>query len=186
MTTRTFQQHGLGYSVEPITITATINGVVAYEGPVVTLDEPPPSDMSDPNAYAAADILFTWANTVDFEGTASIEIAVHGSGTLMLAKTMANYSAVYTPNPDSTLTVSSSGPDGYLGYFYQSIDGVVYSDPYIDSAIDGMEVPRPGATDPSITGQWYYMITTGSTFTGTLSIQPGIEQVITTTVLSPS
>jgi hypothetical protein len=186
MTTRTFQQHGLGYSVEPITITATINGVVAYEGPVVTLDEPPPYELSDPNAYAAADILFSWANTVDFEGTASIEIAVHGSGALMLARTKANYSAVYTPNPDGTLTVSSSGPDGYRNFFYQKIDDVIYCDPYIDSAIDGMEVPRPGATDPTMTGQWYYLITTGSTFTGTLSIQPGIEEGITTTVASPS
>jgi len=176
MTTRTFQQHGLGYSAEPITITATINGIVAYQGPVVTVDETPPYDMSDPNDYAAADVLFSWANTVEFEGTAEIEISVEGNGTLMLAKTLANYSPVYTSNPDGTVTVSSSGPGGSISYFYQTLDGVVYSDPYITSAIDGMEVPRPGTTDPGVTGQWFYMISSGSTFTGTLSIQSGIEE----------
>lgn len=179
MTTRTFQQHGLGYSEEPITITATINGIVAYQGPVVTINEPVPMDMSDPNDYASADVLFSLVQTVEFNGSAEIEIVVEGNGTLMLAKTLANYSPMYTKNPDGTTTVSSSGPDGYLGYFYQRIDEVVYSDPYVSSAIDGIEVPRPRTTDPAITGQWFYMIPAGSTFTGTLFMQPGIEEDVT-------
>lgn len=166
MTTRTFKQQGLGYGTEPLTIVAKINGVVAYEGPVTTVDQPLPAADGSVEDHVA---LFSWTNTVDFAGSAEVEIAVSGPGTLLIAETLANYSPVFVTNAEGIVTVVSSGPDEYMS--------MGPADPIENPKIDGVEVTRDRDLNPDnvLTGQWYYKVDGESTFTGTLQIQQGIE-----------
>jgi hypothetical protein len=184
MTTRTFQQRGLGYAAEPLSIIAKINGIVAYEGPVTTVDEPLPSSPETPEDWEKNVVLFSWTNTVDFEGTAAVEISVVGNGTLMISRSLANYSPKLSTNPEGQPIVVSSGPDEYLGFFYETINGVVYGDPFVDPTVDGVEVDRVRDLDPDapLVGQWFYTINGGSVFTGTLRIQSGLELTETRSV----
>ena len=172
MTTRTFKQQGFGYGAEPLTIVAKINGVVAYEGPVTTVDEPLPNGPNGPKSPEDLEKsvdLFSWTNTVDFEGSAEVEIAVSGTGTLVTTVTQANYSPKTVKNAEDDDVTVSSGPTEYLGF-----GG---TDPVENPKIDGIEVERVRDLDPDdvLTGQWYYVIDGGSTFTGTLQVQKGIE-----------
>ena len=166
MTTRTFKQQGLGYGTEPLTIVAKINGVVAYEGPVTTVDQPLPAAGGTDEDHVA---LFSWTNTVDFAGSAEVEIAVSGPGTVLIAQTLANYSPVFVKNAEGIDTAVSSGPDEYRS--------TGLADPIENPKIDGVEVTRDRDLDPDniLTGQWYYRVGGGSIFTGTLQVQTGID-----------
>lgn len=179
MTTRTFKQRGLGYGSEPVNIVAKINGTVAYEGPVTTVDQPLPSGPETEADWEQNVPLFAWTNTIDFEGTAEVEIAVVGDGILMISKTVANYSPEVTKNAEGEFVIVSSGPDKYISYYSTLVDGVVFSDPYVDSKINNIDVERIRDFDPEhpLNGQWFYEVDDGSTFTGTLEIQPGLEEV---------
>jgi hypothetical protein len=177
MTTRTFKQRGLGYGVEPLTIVAKINGVVAYEGPVTTVDEPLPSGPETEADWEKNVPLFEWTNTVDFEGTAEVEISVIGNGALMISRTVANYTPEVAKNSEGQNVISSS-PDKYLSYFSMVTEDIVDADPYVDSTVDGVAVERIRDLNPDnlLTGQWFYTLHGGSTFAGTLRIQPGMEE----------
>ena len=181
MTTRTFKQRGLGYGEEPVNIVAKINGTVAYEGPVTTVDEPLLSGPETEADWERNVPLFAWANAVDFEGTAEVEIAVVGDGILIISKTVANYSPEVTKNAEGKFVIVSSGPDKYIPYYSTLVDGVAFSDPYVDPKINGVEVDRIRDFDPEhpLNGQWFYTVVGGSTFTGTLEIQPGLEEGVT-------
>jgi len=171
MTTRTLRQLGLGYAAEPLTIVAKINGVVAYEGPLTTVDEPVPTGPETPADWEKNVPLFTWTNTVDFEGTAEVEVAVSGNGTLIIATTVANYTAKFATSPEGKKILVSSGPDEYIA-FVTSPD-----DPYVNPKIDGITVERTRGVNPEkpLFGQWFYQVNSGSVFTGTLNIQKGLE-----------
>ena len=179
MTTRTFKQQGLGYGVEPLTIVAKINGVVAYEGPVTTVDEPLPSEPETPEDWEKHVVLFSWTNTVDFEGTAEVEIAVVGNGTLMIARTVANYSKEFTKNDKDEYIPLLTGINGFGSYFYEIVNGVPHRDPFKNPKIDGVDVERNRDSDDNtlLQGQWFYEVEGGSTFTGTLHIQKGVESI---------
>jgi hypothetical protein len=154
MTIRTFQQFGQAYGSTPATITASINGTVIFSGEIPTIDAPLPAL---PNLAVKGTELFTWTNTVDFSGTQSFSISVTNSP-LLLTDTSADY--CFANNSSEFQS------------FYSYIEGdFIITDPLSNTAIDAVGVQRT----TELSGQWYWLIPAGSTFTATLNINAGIE-----------
>ena len=167
MAIRTFIQEGRGYGADPVEITAKINGVVVYQGPVDTVDEPLPPLPGLPSGSDT--LIFSWERPIDFSGSVEMEITV-GNGTLLLTDSFANY----TPKLINGQTVTS-GPDEYLPFYVEKVGDVVYTDPMQNPKIDGVDVVRDRNHDPDdpLDGQWCYVIGAGSVFTSTVLIAAG-------------
>jgi hypothetical protein len=180
MTTRTFKQYGQAYGSVPASITATIDGVQVFSGPVYTVDEPLPTDST----LIVGSTLFNWTNTVDFAGTQSFSISVTGSP-LRLTTTVANYRYIFPYPPTFELPADSGNfvvPDAdslindYAFFYIANIDGIQIEDPFTNVVIDG--VPRQrGPNNADLPGQWQWIIPAGSTFTATLNITAGSESI---------
>lgn len=172
MTTRTFIQQGRGYGPEPVSIVAKIDGVIVYEGEVDTLNEPLPI-LPGPVADVAVNI-FSWTGDLLYTGSRVLEITVN-NGTLFLEDSLANYTPKLNPNPPPP--AFSSGPDEYLCFYNEDIDGDIISDPFVDPKVDGNEIARDRKLDAEnpLTGQWCYLIGAGSVFTTTVMINSGFE-----------
>lgn len=162
MTTRTFIQNGQGYGPTPVAIVAKIDGNVVFSGNVPTVNQPLPI-LPDPNVNITTN-LYTWTNDLTFSGEQDFELTVE-NGTLLLTKSLANYSDLV---PLST--------EEYNPFFYEIIDGVKIYDAFTNEKIDGVtQIEHP---DPaSLTGQWWWVIPSGSTFTATLNIMAGNANV---------
>ncbi len=166
MTVRTFKQHAQGFGTEPIGLVAQIDGVVVFDGTVPAVDEPFPSQPDTTDAFDS--VLFSWQNTVDFTGTAEMQITVTGPGILLLTSSVANYVAIGNSIP---------GPDTY-GSFYNYLESdTTVSDPFLNPTIDGVEIYRNRnfGTEDQLTGQWWYTLPSGSTFVSTVGITAGID-----------
>ena len=163
MTVRTFKQYGQGFGSDPVSIIAKINDVIVFEGDIPTVDEPLPlqPDLID----NFDNVLFSWENTVDFAGTANVEITVGGSGTLMLTATVANY---ITGNIETSTDV-------YGSFYSYTEEEVAIFDPFTNPKINGVDVVRVRDWVPTtpLDGQWMYTLASQSTFTGTLNINAG-------------
>jgi hypothetical protein len=157
MTTRTFKQLGQAYGSTPAEIVAIVNGTVVFSGAVPTTDTPLPVL---PDESVSGTQLFTWTNTVDFSGTQSFSISVTNSP-LLLTDTLADY-------------VISNVTSKFGGFYHHNIDGVTIGDPITNAAIDGIPMQR-GPDSTNLTGQWYWTIPAGSTFTATLNVDAGVE-----------
>jgi hypothetical protein len=167
MTVRTFKQCGQAIGTDPVSIIAKINGVVVFEGDILTLDIPLP-DLPD---QVTPDIsfnnpIFSWESTVDFAGTANLEIVVAGTGTLIVTDTFANYVRVGNTGPSA---------DIYGSFYSYTENGVIISDPFTNPTIDGAEVVRVRDFDPAnpLDGQWWYTVDSESTFTATVNVAAG-------------
>lgn len=154
MTDRTFQQWAQGYGSTPCQVTCQIDGNTVFSGTVTTLDEPLPS-LPDPE-FIGPPVAWSWQDASDFTGTRQFTVSVTGS-TLLLAQTFANDPYGNVANLDQ------------FGSFYShEIDGVVYNDPFTNETIDG--VPQSGPFVPENSGQWWWQIPAGSTFSAILNI----------------
>lgn len=155
MSTRTFKQMGQGYGSLPATITAKIGDKIVFSGEVATVNQPLPvlPDLS----FQMNNTLFSWTDNTEISGTTTMEITVEGSPVL-LANTVANY---YFDSP--------AYENEFTGFYSYVVDGVYYGDPLSNEMIDGIIVSR--AEDPSLTGQWFWTILPGSTFTATVNIE---------------
>lgn len=151
MTSRTFQQHALAFGSTPCQVVCQIAGNTVYSGTVTTLDEPKPS-LPD-QTYTIDNVAWSWQGNADFAGTQSMAITVTGSD-LLMAATLAN-------NPYGNANLHST-------FYSIDVDGVTYTDPLTEEAIDG--VPQSGPYNPSLQGQWWWWIPAGSTFTATLHV----------------
>jgi hypothetical protein len=155
MTVRTFKQHGQGYGLDPVHVIAKLDGVEIFNGPVDTVDEPFPM-LPDPTVDITT-TLFSWEDLINFVGTKSLEITVTG-GKLLLTNTLANY-GIYSFEDES--------PDSFTA-FYQSEDSCI--DPFSNVIISG----QPKSADHTeLSGQWYWTLPAGSTFSCNVSIQAG-------------
>ena len=155
MSTRTFKQYGLAYGSSPTTITAKIDGVEVFSGQVTTVDQPLPT-FPNPN-FNIENTLFSWTKDSSFSGTTIMEISVQGSPVL-LAPTLANYSVDSPENQDI-----------FSPFYRYEVDGVIYSDPLSNESINGTSVFR--GREENLTGQWYWLVSAGSTFTATINVQ---------------
>jgi hypothetical protein len=158
---RTFKQQGQGFGSSTVNITATIDGIQVYNGPINTIDQ----DPSDTYTGTMVD-LFTW-EIADrtFTGTQSMQITVTGGSALMLGDSLANYT--------NLMSVESSTQE-FGGFYYEFIDGVNFGDPLSAVTIDGVAHTRQ--TD--LPGQWYWVISSGTTFSCTVNINTGGGDVI--------
>lgn len=155
MTTRTFKQLGQGYGSLPTTIIAKIDGVEVFSGEVTTVNQPFPtvSELS----LTIDNILFSWTKSTDFSGTLTMEISVQGSP-LLLTTTLADY------------PIDSPDKQGVFTSFYSiEKDGTIYFDPFDHETIDGVSVSR--IDSPELSGQWWWGIMPGSTFTATVNVE---------------
>lgn len=157
MTTRTFKQMGQAYGSTPCAITATINGVIVFSGEIPTLDIPFPIL---PNTAISTVDLFTWNNTVDFSGTQSFSISV-ANAPLLLTNTQAD-------------CVLANNTTAFSSFYSYDNNGVTVVDPFTNVAIDGV-VMQKSPDYSTMTGQWYWSIPAGSTFSATLNVSAGVE-----------
>jgi hypothetical protein len=150
MPNRTFKQYALAFGAQPATVTVKLDNAVIYSGPVNAANEPiPPLPNS---SYQVDNVAWTWEANADFQGTQALEITVAGSP-LLLARTDAN-------NPYLDPAV--------FGEFYNvTVDGVQYSDPLTNEAINGQA--QAGPYRPDEIGQWWWRIPVGATFTATMN-----------------
>lgn len=157
MVQRTFRQYARGFGTEPASATVIIGGNTVFDGPVQTVDELLP--VLPNHEYALDNIAWTWQQDADFSGTKQLTIAVSGAY-LLLGQTLANNPYNSAANPNS----------GYGAFWNIEIDGVEYSDPLTDEAIDG--IPQSGPYRPDEAGQWWWVIPPGCTFTATMHVNP--------------
>jgi len=151
MTLRTFRQYAQGFGAIPAQVVFQIDGNTVFSGSVVTLDQPMPAL---PNSeYSIDNIAWTWQDDAEFSGTRSITVSVSDSP-LILATTLAN-------DPYSNV-------ESYGAFYIAEIDNVSYADPFTDETIDGVVVPGP--YNPALTGQWWWRIPAGSTFSATMHV----------------
>lgn len=154
MTVRTFKQFAQGYGATPTSITVKLDGQEIFSGEIATENAPLPS-LPDSSVQILNEI-FTWEKDTTFTGTMALEISVQGSP-LLLADSLANY---HIDLPEYA--------DKYLGYYSEVIDGVTYTDSFTNEQIDGISVSR--SENPALSGQWWWTIMPGSTFTATVNI----------------
>jgi hypothetical protein len=146
MTDRIFQQWALAYGSTPCQVVCQIDGNTVFSGAVTTIDEPFPS-LPDAE-YVGPPVAWSWQDSADFSGTKQYTVSVTGSD-LLLAQTFANNPLTYPT-------------DWFTTFYQQEIDGVIYADPFTEESIDG--VAQSGPFQPSQSGQWWWRIPAGSTF----------------------
>jgi hypothetical protein len=153
MTVRNFNQYALGFGPVPCQVVFQIDNNTVFNGTVSTLDEPIPS-LPNPE-YMVDNAAWTWQDDVEFSGTKFISVAVTGSA-LLFGVTLAN-------NPFDVANADSFG-----AFYSAEIDGVQYADPFTEQAIDG--VAQSVSRSPANTGQWWWYIPAGKTFTATMHV----------------
>jgi hypothetical protein len=156
MTVRLFRQHAQGYGSQPTNVTVKIDGVDIYSGSVSTINTPvpclPDSDVKINN------VAWGWDDTAEFAGTRELSISVSGSP-LLLAETLANNPHAGNIQPEME----------WLAFYCKDINGVKYFDPLSNQAIDGV-AQRTAAQGVGNTGQQWWIIDAGSTFTATVNV----------------
>lgn len=167
MTTRTFRQLGIGFGSQPANITAKINNVVVYQGPVTTLDEPFPAL---PNLdYTITNVLFSWTNDVTYTGPSVVEIQTDGNSNLQVAELEANYTAIPNPafvNANTTpgvANVISSGPDGFVDLNSLQIGNI-----YVNGVLQTVDYSQ-------LNGQYWWQLSSSGTVEINATITPGLE-----------
>lgn len=160
MSIRTFKQLGEGYGPSEVSITAKIDDVVVYSGPIITLNEPLPV-IPDP-VFDINDTLYSWEADNNFSGQMMLEIEVNG-GTLLLTDIWANQRII-------------GDFDSYGPYYSYIEDGETIFDPFEDEKIDGISQPK-NRTLGNLYGQWWWIIHDGSVFTAKINVVPGVPLI---------
>ena len=159
MTTRTFKQMGVAFGDQPLEITAKVDNVVVYQGPVTTLNEPFP-ELPNSN-YHVTNELFSWTTDLFFTGSQVIDITVGSGAELLVATTAGNYTPIPDPN---TGNIISSGPDNYITFRIQQFGNTYINGTLIDSqTINHDELP----------GMWWWRLASGDSFVENITIMPG-------------
>lgn len=165
MTTRTFKQYGIAFGNQPLEITAKVDNVVVYQGPITTLNEPFP-ELPNSN-YSVTNELFSWTADTGFSGTQVIEITVGNGAELLVADLEANYSRA----PGNTAnSVISSGPDNYMIFKWEQ-----FGNTYINGAL----VDSQTIDHSSLSGMWWWNLAPGSEFVENITVTPGVVPPLT-------
>jgi hypothetical protein len=160
MFNRTVRVYGQGYGETPASITATLNGVVVFDGEIPTTNQPITDLIVDPA------ILFTFEVPLPTDGTIPQTITVN-TGTVIFAGISANYNQLPTilPGPDVYAAISwranyTAEPRTILGV-----------DPRSNPTIDGIPQTSPVDTEEGSTVWW--TIPQDSVFEYDLVVAPG-------------
>jgi len=150
----------MGFGSQPANITAKINSVVVYQGPVTTLDEPLPTL---PNLdYSVTNVLFSWTEDVTYAGPAVVEIQVDQNSDLLVAEIDANYTAI--PDPANVQATISSGATGFVDLPSSQIGNV-----YLDGVLQTVNHTAP------LAGQYWWKLSVPDTIVINATITPGLE-----------
>jgi hypothetical protein len=95
-------------------------------------------------------------------------------GLYLLTDTLATY-GLYRDltSPTYPPPLLPGGPDRFCMPFTTVIDEVTFKDPLTDVTINGVVQTRERSSNT--TGQWYWVIPDGATFSCTINVQPGID-----------
>lgn len=145
-------QRAQGYGSTPTNVTVQINGIVMLQGPVPTLDQPPPTLPDDWTAGLGAN-AWTWRVANTFNGTQTMTVEVL-NGQLDL------YDTVYV--------LSSQKQDEYALRYTQQQGNLTFSDPLTSVSING--VAQDPVRDQTHDGQWVWQLKSGDQFTATVNI----------------
>jgi len=88
---RTVNFYGYAYGSTPVSLTANINGVTVFSGPVTTVDQPLPAPIANING---APVLFSADSELfptDFSGAYPMSITVTGGDGIVVQDTYCNY-----------------------------------------------------------------------------------------------
>lgn len=167
---RYFKQMGEAYGTQPVHIIATINGEEVCRRSVNPVAENLPVF---PDHQIHGIDLFGWTDPKEWAGTKTMTISVAG-GLYLLTDTLATY-GLYRDltSPTYPPPLLPGGPDKFCMPYTTVIDGVTYKDPLTDVVINGVEQVRERSYNT--TGQWYWVIPDGGTFSCTIHVQPGVD-----------
>lgn len=170
MTTRQFKQMGEAYGTQPVLVVATLNGIETcrcYTDPVAA------QLPVFPDHQIHGVDLFAWTDPKEWAGSHGMTITVSG-GIYLLTDTLATY-GLYRDltSPTYPPPLLPGGADRFCMPFTTVIDGVTFKDPLTDVVINGVVQVRERSSNT--TGQWYWVIPDGSTFSCTINIQTGID-----------
>lgn len=146
---RIFQQLGQAYGSSDVSVTVQLDGNTVFSGSVPAVDQPVSSPT--PGADLTSEV-FRWTDANEGTGNRTISITATG-GTLRLGKTLAQ--------------IDSAQPDVF-DFCHAILTEGENADPLRDVTIDGVSKPR--LDDPSLTGQWWWDIESGSTLAATLNV----------------
>jgi hypothetical protein len=159
---RTFKFYGLGYGTEPVTISAVINGVEVYSGPIPTVDLPLPPAV-DTQQQVLFTIVSAELNTA-FEGSLPMSVVVTSGTAALLGEILSNYNS----GTDAASGTIDSFAQCYTGTPTNSENTV---DPRSSVYIDGVQQVPP--LDKSL-GCWTWTVPTGSTLVCDLNVELGL------------
>jgi hypothetical protein len=162
MTVRTFKQLGVAFGSQPANITAKIDNVIVYQGPVTTLNE---SFPALPNlSYPVTNELFSWTvPDVTFSGNLVMEISIDNNATLLIAELQGNYTVVQSDPPTTPATYVSSGPDGFVVAQWSQ-----FGNTYVNGSLQTVDHAN------SLDGMWWWRLAPGGTFVENFNVTEGL------------
>jgi hypothetical protein len=180
MTNRTLQFHGAAYGTDSVTITATIDNVVVFNGTVTTLDQEQPETE---NVTKPMPVLFAVENSsqfpTDFAGSLPMSIAVSGGNCVILDEVLANYTEGFVTierninGNVSNVTRTTAGNATNFVSCYSGTPPNSEGTPDCRSgvAINGkVQVPE---IVPKANACWTWLVNTGNTITYNLNVGIG-------------
>ena len=147
-------QRAQGYGSEPVAVTVQIDGTTVLQGPVPTLDTPPPSlpDSWVPNLGVDA---WSWTVPASFSGTQNMTVSV-SNGQVYLC--------------DTFYTLSDQPGNVYPLVFQQTQGNLQFNDPLTTVTID--TIPQNPVRDINHKGQWVWQLSAGNELACTVNIAP--------------
>lgn len=162
MAIRTYKFRGGAFApTGNVSVIAVFNGAEIHNGPVPTIQDVAPAQHSDMNDL--------WQMEMDTSVTGNINLSIEvQGGTLWFGGVWTNYCG--TDPGNVAANIPPTPPQDFWGSPYP-VDSA--SDGKINCAINGLpEYPR--VVDPDVQGEWQYPITSGSTFTCSINIDPAL------------
>jgi hypothetical protein len=153
MATRTFKQTGteLADTDTPISVVVTLDNQEVFNGALPVSAAP-----ADLDAITNHVVLFTWQQDTSEHGVYNMVITVTG-GTLILGRTMCNYSAD-----------ERDGANDFGAVNMIDRSGVLYQEPFSNVVIDGE--PKERFWEETLMGQWGW--TVSSSFSADFTVPP--------------
>jgi len=173
-TNRTLQFLGSAYGDSAVTITATIDNVVVYNGTVTTSTEPAPvsEDIVKPQP-----VLFAVENSdqfpIEFAGSRSMTIAVAGGEMVFLDQVLCNYMTGRQDLNSNTSPVIAGSATRFIScYIGTPTNSEGTRDCRSSVTLNGnVQVPPL----PVSQGTWTWGITDGSTLAFNLNVSRGSD-----------
>lgn len=176
MANRTVQMLGYVYTADPATITATVNGVQVFSGPVTTVGRP----NTVPDPARTGEVLFTFEIPVYFAGTMPVSIVVADQAVAFMG-ILANYGALprITQDPSTGLPVygnpyQSSGATNFIPIYDPAVEADTIFDERTNVTIDGVAQTISPENRAQYNGTWGWSVQPGQTLAFDMLVTGGL------------